>query len=242
MKKIFLVIFCLLIFLPISVKAQERQEVYIVNISFHSGKVALGEVYTKPGFVPDKEGDIQEFSYWLRVVSFDGKVLDERVFSVNPRRMYAPLEEGEEYEGPSGEVIEEQLETAVILPYFKEGKWVELMSANRELIERKDIGYLSDMCGDGQCQEHESAETCISDCPVNGADDYCDVNNPNLDPDCKKIILNQNNTIASSVEPVVLTQKSYLKYIVILILLLTIIGFIYGAYRYFKSKNSRPQL
>lgn len=238
MKKILLIILCLFLW-PAFANAQERQEIYIVKVNFDSGRLILGEVSTKQGYVPEKKVEQGEFIYWIRLISFSGKVLDERMFSVNPRRLYAPIEEGEEYEGPSGEVVEEKLETAVILPYFKEGKFIELLSANRSLIEIKDIAYLSDVCGDGTCQEHESAEICINDCPAGGLDDYCDVENSKFDPDCQKINLNSNLSEVTTAEDIVVRSNSYLRYIILAAMFLFVLLFSFGAYRYFQKKN-RP--
>lgn len=238
MKKLFIILFLSFMFIPNLANAQEKQEVYIVNVNFNSGQVSLGEVITKFGFAPSSEVDFQEFSYWIRLISFEGQVLDERMFSVNPRRMYAPLEEGEEYDGPSGEVFEKELETAVVIPYFKNGRWIELMSSNRTMIERKDIAYLSNMCGDKTCQGHESFENCPGDCPASGKDDYCDINNTEGDLDCKNIkIVKPESQEASSTVKDLEKNETNIKYYIFTGIGFIILIFIYAAYYFLVKKN-----
>ena len=120
-----IVLLLLVLFFPWVSKAAEKQELLLVNINFDSGKISFGEVYSKPGYLPEKtnEDSLGDFNYRIRIISFAGMILDERVFSVNPVKSYAPLAEGEVSDGPSGEVFESQVQTMAILPYFNDAKF-----------------------------------------------------------------------------------------------------------------------
>lgn len=238
-KRILLILFIL--FFPWVTKAADKQELLLVNINFDSGKFSLGEVYSKPGYLPEKnnENSLDGFNYRIRIVSFAGEVLDERVFSVNPVKSYAPLAEGEVSDGPSGEVFESQVQTMAILPYYNDAKFIELYDANRNFVERKDIAYLSDVCGDKTCQEHESFENCPEDCPAAGKDDYCDLNNMEGDSDCKNInIVKTESQEASSTIEDIEKKETNIKYFIFGGIAFVILIFIYVAYYFLVKKNN----
>ena len=75
------------------------------------------------------------------------------------------------------------------LPYYPTGKTIKVFNSddNTEILEI-NIQVFAQVCGDNQCQGHESYESCEQDCLSGGEDDFCDqVTDGTCDPDCKNI-------------------------------------------------------
>lgn len=240
MKKTLYSFIIFFIFFPFLTHAQEKQEIYLVGINFDSGKFSLGEVSTKSGYVPKPENEDQmsSFRYSLKVISFAGEILDEKSFSLYPYINYAPPLEGEESEGPSGEVRQDKMETLAVLAYRNNGKWIELYDGNMQFIEKKDIAYLAQVCGDGECQNHESFESCEKDCLAAGKDDYCNEEKMSEDPDCRNLNLKSTETKEATSTPTQDSSKgSYVKYYIMAGVGFLIIIFVYVAYYFLVKKN-----
>ena len=108
----------------------------------------------------------------------------------------------------------------------------------RNFVERKDIGYLAQVCGDKICQEHESFENCSEDCQASGKDDYCDINNTEGDEDCKNINIAKTESQEATSTPAQDSDKGkYVKYYIMAGVGFLIIIFIYSAYYFLVKKN-----
>jgi hypothetical protein len=75
------------------------------------------------------------------------------------------------------------------IPYYPNGKTIKVFNANNntEVLEI-NIQVFAQVCGDNNCQGHESYENCEQDCPSGQADNFCDkVTDNTCDPDCQNI-------------------------------------------------------
>lgn len=244
MKKILFSVIAIVLFFPCLVQAQEKQRIYLIDINYDRGRLTFGEVSTKLGYAPAQKSEKQmgEIPYWVRVISFKGELLEEKKFSITPVISYSPPVEGEEYDGPSGEVRLDQMETMAIINHYDNGKWLELRDANRRMIERKDIGYLAQVCGDGECQDHESYEDCKQDCSAMGKDGFCNTEKKDEDPDCVGVVLEKTgeNKIIDETKIVDTTKKNMTKYIALGIVIMLIPLFSALAY-YFLVKKKKDE-
>ena len=74
------------------------------------------------------------------------------------------------------------------LQYRPTGKLIEIFDINGEKLFEKNVQVFAKVCGDGECQEHESYENCKEDCPSGQQDDMCDKQADGMcDPDCHNI-------------------------------------------------------
>lgn len=75
------------------------------------------------------------------------------------------------------------------IPYKENGKEIKILSSdNGEELLKINVQVFAKVCGDKECQGHESYENCADDCPSGGADDYCDhVQDEICDPDCQNV-------------------------------------------------------
>lgn len=187
-----LIIFSFLLLTPS--QAQEKQRIYIIPVNYDRGQVSFGEVTTRLGYAPAPENpdQMEPTRYWIELVSFSGKSLEKRLFSIPLRISSPPPLPGEESSGPSQTILE-QTQTAVILPYHKDGKTLYLSDVNGKQLAQTDVGYLAELCGDKTCEPHESYEDCPKDCPAAGKDDYCNLEKANQDPDCPKVAASQTS-------------------------------------------------
>lgn len=165
----------LLLFLLLADRAcAEGSKIYLIQIKFDRGGVAIGEVITKNGQPADQEKnlDANAFRYDIKMVSFEGEILDDRQFKIENIVM------GDD------NVSLEKMDRYLSLPYFAKAKLLFLFDVNGNLLDQKDIGYLSFFCGDGECQEGENFSSCSKDCSAVSRDGYCNPEQPEADPDC----------------------------------------------------------
>lgn len=162
MKKI-IALFILLFFIVAPVSAG-KNKIYLVEIKFDKGAVSFGEVTSQPGYAQEveKQERMSQYRYWIEIISFAGQVLEKRQFSINPMIYPEPPIEGESSEG--GPIMLEQFEHSLSLPYYPNGKTMNLYGANRQRLDVIDISYLAQTCGDGECQETENESSCPDDC------------------------------------------------------------------------------
>ena len=108
--------------------------------------------------------DPQDFL--AKLYSFQGEILTESYFS---------LEGSEKFD--------------LKIPYYPSGKIIKVFSSNNntEILEI-NIQVFAQVCGDSNCQGHESYENCEQDCPSGQKDNFCDKVADNIcDPDCQNI-------------------------------------------------------
>lgn len=73
-------------------------------------------------------------------------------------------------------------------PYVEDAKIMSIEDDQGNLLGNKYIGYLARVCGNGNCDEHESYCDCPSDCQGGRLDDCCDeLADGECDPDCLNI-------------------------------------------------------
>lgn len=221
---------CLLIlvccFLFASPVLAEKQQIYYVIVNFDQGNVKIGDVSVGNGYVPgENEVDDQQVNYWLELISFEGRTLEVKQFNVHLQISFEPPSEEDTYDrGDSSTLVNlDKQEEAIIIPYHKDGYLLNLYDSNRNLLETKDIAYLADLCGDGVCQEQESYESCKSDCPLDGKDDYCNLEKINEDPDCAPMLAvqkrnNQTNASEKSSKNLIFLVAGVLLFIIFLII------------------------
>ncbi len=167
----------------------EAGKIYAIPVNYEKGKISFGEIITKLGYVPSDNSLAQNSGqkYLIELVSFGGKVLESKNFSFSLIIMPAPPLPGEKkiIDLPA---ILDKTSQLIVFPYHKDGRILNIYGSNKKLIISKDIAYLSEMCGDGICQAHESYGDCVKDCPPAGQDDYCNLEEAKIDPDCRKIV------------------------------------------------------
>lgn len=75
------------------------------------------------------------------------------------------------------------------MQYKPNGKEIKILSGDSgEELLNINVQVFAKVCGDKECQAHESYENCLEDCPSGGADDYCDHRGDGIcDPDCENI-------------------------------------------------------
>jgi hypothetical protein len=203
MKKTLLIIFASFFFLASNgVSAAGKSRIYAIDIRYDGGEVTIGDITIKDGYpsIYDENSLPADKAYRIELRSFTDQILEQIKFDISTTVMPPPPLEGD----LSTDVTPIKLEeTAVIinLLYHKDGKTLVLYSSANDELERADIGYLADVCGDKICQPHESFESCAKDCTAAGKDDYCNPALKNTDPDCLKTEPAAATTAAAEKKP-----------------------------------------
>lgn len=163
-----------IIFLPNIALAAEKQDILKIFVHYDRGQANIESIEVGAGFVPGKKGiDVTAPVYWLEAIADNGELLERKEFNIHLEIMPEPPLPGEEYEPDSHPLLLEETMELVIIPYFPNIKWLNLYDANRNLIEKQDVAYLSQVCGNGICQNNENNSTCPSDCLADEKDAYC---------------------------------------------------------------------
>ena len=173
------ILLIVLSFLIVPVAAQE-QDVYQLILKYDKEIITKEQLRVTKGFFYEVQTQ-PERAYRIEVVSFDGDILHKRNFEF-------PLEIAFD----SHEVVEEgltqMLDSATVellFPYFTNGKTINIYDPDNTKVLEIDIGYFAKVCGDNQCQPHESNADCPQDCPSGQKDDFCDkIAEGICDPDC----------------------------------------------------------
>jgi len=162
----------------------EEQKIYNLTIQSENG------VITNEGIFVAKSNYVEPLynppnSYKLELTSFSGTVLYTRNFEfdflIQAEEDQDPLEG---FEAPSQ--ISDISRVNIVFPYFENGKTINIYNPEGTLELEIDVGYFADVCGNTACEPHESYQSCPSDCPSGGKDDYCDSIDDNIcDPDCR---------------------------------------------------------
>lgn len=127
--------------------------------------------------------------YRAETISFSGEALWSGNFDI-PR-----LDTHEDIFDENGRLVEQipieqeanNMKFLQYFPYFPNAKSINIYDPKGNLALEIDVGYFADVCGDRNCQPHESYFDCPEDCKSGGKDDYCDKVKDNIcDPDCLK--------------------------------------------------------
>ena len=160
--------------------AQQPQKSYVLNIHYVNGKLELNNVYVDRLFPqPSLEPNTKTFKAVIR--GFDNKILYTHYFYIYKFVSGAPPLDGNE----ESSVELTDFNFSLILPYYKNGKLIEIFNPKKEKLLEASVAVFSNVCGDGVCEPHESYENCSKDCKSGEKDDYCDgVADGKCDPDC----------------------------------------------------------
>ncbi len=181
------------------VKAENTKN-YFVKVNYHLGTATFGDVYTREsGAVSSNSGIVDDnFQYIVKLVSYDGEVIEEEGFNMVIDFSYSEInEKGEEV----GKMVKEKhVEHLQVIPYHIDGARLMLYDANKHLIDQKDISSLAETCGDGKCAEYENYLLCKKDCSPDGEDGFCNGEQADKDPDCRvsENEKNEKNTLLIS--------------------------------------------
>lgn len=176
-----------LLFFPSISLASEQEDILKIAVHFNRGQVNIESVEVGKGYVSGDNGVVDTSPiYWLEAVSDTGSVLFKKQFNIQLEIMPEPPLPGEENNVNNMPTQLEETISMIIIPYFLNIKWLNLYGANYNLIEKQDVAYLSQVCGNGICQNSENSNTCPNDCLENRKDGYCSPGLGEKDPDCVK--------------------------------------------------------
>lgn len=169
-----------------TVLAEEKKttdRMYSVVMNYTKGLVDL-EGITLLNKKAQERSDREEGKYTLNVTAMDGQLLETFKFNVpNVVCTDAPSADGK-MEGGCREV--DKAKFTLEVPYFANGKVIDVYGPDGKLAMSADVSNFSDLCGDGICQKNENYKTCQKDCRSGIADGVCDeVADGTCDPDCK---------------------------------------------------------
>lgn len=140
-------------------------------------------VILRPGQVPVSVYPPSSTTYRAELISFNRNILYTTYFSFTTEVIVENFDF--ETDQISGRVIAiNTTNVTMSIPYFSNGKQINIYKGNTKLLEIPVLQF-ADTCGDSICQEHESYESCKTDCRSGSADNYCDAVQDNIcDPDC----------------------------------------------------------
>jgi len=170
--------------------APPAEKTYLVDLDYASGNLSFKNVYATNSMAPDRK--IKRGDYSARIVSFDGKELYSFNFEL-PNVLFFPPPQNENSSANSAKILD-KIEWTILAPQFDNASRLDIYDKEKRVLAI-DIGYLSNSCGNGKCEAHESAAECSQDCKPDIKDDLCnyakdeicDPDCRSIDPDCRKI-------------------------------------------------------
>ena len=100
--------------------------------------------------------------FLIKAISFDGEDI---------KTLYSNMSENKNY--------------VIYIPYDKNSARIEVYNSKNSKVMDIDVSSFANTCGNNLCEEHESYESCTSDCTSGSKDDFCDgINDGICDPDC----------------------------------------------------------
>jgi hypothetical protein len=173
--------------------APAYEKTYLIDFSYDSGKLNIKDIYVTKSRAPDRKIS-RTADYIAKLFSFDKKEVYSFNFSA-PRVLFPPPPLNSNETGPPA-IILDKVEWTILAPQFDNASTLEIYDKEQKKVLSADVGYLSNSCGDGICEAHESAIECPSDCRADAKDgicnymkdDVCDPDcPPGADPDCKRL-------------------------------------------------------
>jgi hypothetical protein len=159
-----LTIFSILSFTTTTAQEPQHYQISLINTQEQGLKIDNYNIVVSNGEItPNK--DPQDFL--AKLYSFQGEILTESYFS---------FEGSEKFD--------------LKIPYYPSGKIIKVFNQNNNNTEILEINIqvFAQVCGDSNCQGHESYENCEQDCPSGQKDNFCDKVADNIcDPDCQNI-------------------------------------------------------
>jgi len=165
------------------------EKTYIIDINYDKGALKENTVYVTKSKAPDRKV-VRKVDYVGKIISFDDKTLHTFKFEFPRVEWLAPPEEGMVSYPP---IELEKLNYSLLAPYFNDAKKLEVYDLENKRVLTVDLGYFSETCGNGKCENHESNLECPQDCRASMKDDLCtyekdgvcDADCQRLDPDCR---------------------------------------------------------
>ena len=157
---------------------------YIANIDSNDGSIDLDGIYVTNSTSEDLRS---EANYLGRILSFDGRVLTTFKIFIATQHIYDKgLDDKESITSNEAGSLEIKRQNYTFnIPYFSNGRTLELYTLAGEKVDSISLAPLAQMCGDGVCQSQENYLECISDCPLNKKDNLCLPYSDNIcDADC----------------------------------------------------------
>jgi len=154
MKTALILFFALLLL----TQASASERAYVLNIHYFEGELELNDVYVDVLAVQESLEE-EPGLYKASVKSFGGEELLSHFFKINRSLLVDNPDEN------TGSVVElDDLNFALILPHFSEGKGLDITGPEGSTLLSVDLAPFADVCGDGECQQHENSEECPADC------------------------------------------------------------------------------
>ena len=130
------------VLLPLLVVASFGK-VYVLNLEYSYGKISVDNVYVKPGNISTEIEQTGDYKYEL--VSFKDEILYTSRFDIETSFMVPPPLGSR---GPSQKVELKELSFTLVVPYFENGKTINIYDPENNKVLSIDVGYFTDVCGD----------------------------------------------------------------------------------------------
>lgn len=175
MKKyplLILLIIGFLFFIPFYLWAAPPQPVYLLKLRYDKGVVIKESVVVQEMFFQEAKNQPGN-GYLAELVSFSGQKLyslkfdfplivfpapPPEWFDKNGNQVYFPKK------GEGGPEVLDEAGIELLIPYFKDGKTINIYDLDNKKILSVDVGYFAKVCGDKVCQAHEDYLSCPQDC------------------------------------------------------------------------------
>jgi len=112
----------------------QNTDVYVLNINYNKGNLSLINIHLEQGYMPDMEQP--ETGYRCEVISLSDEVLYSFRFVIPNTVSPPPPRPGEE---PTGAIYLDNVNFTLILPYFEEGKLINIYDPKDTLLFSIDI-------------------------------------------------------------------------------------------------------
>lgn len=176
------------------------QNSYVIDLEYGQEKIRAKDVYVSPAASPDRKA-LRKVDYVGKIISADEKNLHTFKFEM-PNILWPAMPR--ENEASYSPVMLDSFNHTILAPYFNNSKAIEVYNLQNQKVLSIDVGYLSKTCGNGICDEHETAMDCPQDCKADmkdglcnyAKDNVCDPDCPKADPDCRKLDIRMAAIIA----------------------------------------------
>ena len=155
-KKILFIVLISVSFLPalsnLSLAEEMESKIYILDLNYNKENLVLVNLSVKKGYAPGRK--IQpETGYSCEVVSFLDEVLYSFKFEI-PVVVYPPPPLSGE--GPGEPIYLETVDFTLLIPFFENGKVIDIYDSSRALKLSVDVSKFTEFCGNHLCQGKEN--------------------------------------------------------------------------------------
>ena len=168
-----------------NVAAPRLEKTYLVDLNYNDGKLSANKVILTNSKAPDRKA-LNKVDYFAKILDFNGRAIETIKFEF-PRLEFPAMPRDEDNFSHSPVVVNNTNYT-VLASYHEDASKMEVYDLANNKLLTVDLAYLANVCGDGVCQEHESAVECSEDCSTEQPDDLCTYTKDNVcDPDCVRL-------------------------------------------------------